>query len=91
MGNDLGVFMAIELSKDAEKYLLGSVKRFLSEELDEEIGDLKAGRVLAFMLKEVGPSVYNQAMADAQGWMKEKVEELGDARYEPEFDFWKRK
>lgn len=91
MGNDLGVFMAIELSKDTEKYLLGSVKRFFSEELDEEIGDLKAGRVLGFMLREVGPSVYNQAMADAQSWMKEKVEELGDARYEPEFDFWKRK
>ena len=83
--------MAIALSKDTEKYLLGSVKRFFSEELDEEIGDLKAQRVLAFMLKEVGPSVYNQAMADAQGWMKEKVEELGDARYDPEFDFLKRK
>lgn len=83
--------MTIELHKDAEAYLLGSIKRFFAEELEEDIGDLKAMRVLDFCLREIGPSVYNQAIADAQSFMQEKVSDLGGVRFEPEFDFWKKR
>lgn len=83
--------MAITLETEARGYLLGSIKRFFEEELDESIGDLKAARVLEFALKEIGPSVYNQAMADAKDWFQEKAVELGDARYQAEFDFWKKR
>lgn len=83
--------MAIKLEKDAEAYLLGSIKRFFAEELDEDIGDLKAMRVLEFCVSEVGPSVYNQAVADAQAFFAEKVSDLGAVRYEPEFDYWKKR
>lgn len=81
--------MAIKLEKDTEQYLTDSIKRFFSEELDDDIGDLKALRVLDFFLREVGPSVYNQAIADAQSFFQEKTADLGGVRYEPEFDFWK--
>ena len=83
--------MSITLEPATRDYLLGSSKRFFEEELDEPIGDLKAGRVLEFALKEIGPSVYNQAMADAKDWFQEKAAELGDARYQAEFDFWKKR
>ncbi|TBR26187.1 DUF2164 domain-containing protein [bacterium] len=82
--------MAIQLQKDAEKQALGSIKRFFSEELDEDIGDLKARLVLDFFLKEVSPTVYNQAMKDAQAYFMEKASELGDVRHEVEFDYWKK-
>lgn len=82
--------MAIQLEKDAEKRALGSIKRFFSEELDEDVGDLKARLVLDFFLKEVSPTVYNQAMKDAQAYFQDKTAELGDVRHEPEFDYWKR-
>lgn len=82
--------MAIKLEKDTEAYLLGSIKRFFAEELDEEIGDLKAMRVLEFCVREVAPSVYNQAIADAQAFVEEKIADLGGVRYEPEFDYWKK-
>lgn len=81
--------MAIKLAPDVESYLLGSIKRFFSEELEDDIGDLKAARVLDFCLREVSPSVYNQAIADAQSYMEEKANDLGGVRFEPEFDFWK--
>jgi len=82
--------MAIKLPKDAEKYLLGSIKRFAAEQLDAEIGDLKAALFLEFCVREIGPSIYNQAMVDAQGYMQEKAADLVGARYEAEFAYWKK-
>ncbi len=81
--------MPIKLPKDAQTYLLGSIKRFFAEHLDEDIGDLKAATVLEFVVREIGPSIYNQAIADAQAYLQDRVADLGGARYEAEFDFWK--
>ncbi len=58
--------MAIVFDERTEQYLLGSIRRFFSEDLDEDIGDLKARAVLDFFVGELGPSVYNQAILDAQ-------------------------
>lgn len=82
--------MAIELQKDAEKHVLGSIRKFFAEDLEEDIGDLKARLVLDFFLKELSPTVYNQAMKDAQAYFQDKTSELGDVRHEPEFDYWKK-
>ena len=82
--------MTIKLQKDTEKYLLGSIKRFVEEHMDTEIGDLKASLFLEFCVREIGPSIYNQAIADAQSYLQEKAADLGGARYEAEFDYWKR-
>lgn len=83
--------MPIQLKKDAEKRLTASIQRFFKEELDEDIGDLKARLVLDFFLKEAAPSVYNQAMQDAQAYLLERAGELGDVRHEVEFDYWKKR
>lgn len=81
--------MAIHLEPDTERYLIESIKRFFAEELDEDIGDLKAGLVLDYFVREIGPSVYNQAIADAQATLEQNVADLSGTRYQPEFDFWK--
>jgi uncharacterized protein (DUF2164 family) len=81
----------MKLEKSVHAYLIGSIRRFFSEHLDEEIGDLKAERVLEFCVKEIGPSVYNQAIADARAYFQKATSDLGDIRYEAEFDFWKKK
>ena len=82
--------MAIKLQKDTEKYLVGSIKRFFVEEMDADIGDLKAARVLEFLVREIGPSIYNQAIADAQAYFQEKAADLTGSRFEAEFDYWKK-
>ena len=79
----------MKLEKDTEEYLLGSIKRFFAEEMEEGIGDLKAMLVLDFCVREIGPSIYNQAIADAQAYFEEKTSDLSGVRYEPEFDYWK--
>jgi uncharacterized protein (DUF2164 family) len=82
--------MSIKLQKDTEKYLLGSIKRFVAENMDAEIGDLKAGLLLEFCVREIGPSIYNQAIANAQRYLQEKSADLAGSLYEAEFDYWKR-
>ncbi len=57
--------MAIVFDERTEEYLLGSIRRFFAENLDDDIGDLKARSVLDFFVRELGPSVYNQAILDA--------------------------
>jgi uncharacterized protein (DUF2164 family) len=81
--------MALKLEDETEKRLVASIKRFFQEELDETIGDLKALRVLDFCLREVAPSVYNQAIADAQAYFTDRVADLAGSRYEAEFDYWR--
>ncbi len=83
--------MTLKLADETEKRLLASVRRFFEEELDEPIGELKAMRVLDFFIREVAPSVYNQAIADAQAYFTEHVADLSEARYEAEFDYWRKK
>lgn len=51
----------------------------------EEIGDLKAGLFFDFILTELGPTIYNQAIADAQAFLEERVADLGGACAQTEF------
>jgi len=81
--------MTVTLDAQTEEYLLSSIRRFFADELDDDIGDLKARSVLDFFIREVGPSVYNQAIADAQATISVAVVDLAGSRYEPEFDYWK--
>ena len=80
--------MPITLPPDTTKQLLVSIKRYLSEQLDEEAGDLKATMFLEFCLKEIGPSVYNRAIADAQAFFQERIGDLEGVCFETEFTYW---
>ena len=80
--------MAIEIRKETRGELIDSLKRFFDQELDQEIGDLKAELVLQFFLEEIGPTVYNKAIADAQAYFHGKVEDLEGTCYEPEQGYW---
>jgi len=83
--------MTIKLEQQTEDYLLKSIRQFFTEELEDEIGDLKARSVLEFCLREICPSVYNQAITDAQETLQTAVLDLAGVRYEPEFDYWKKR
>jgi uncharacterized protein (DUF2164 family) len=82
--------VSIEVSKDNRKLLISSIKQYFSEFLDQDIGDLKAALLLDFVLKEVGPAIYNGAVADVQARMQEFVGEIDGTCFEPESTFWKR-
>jgi len=80
--------MAITLSPEKTKRLIASIQRYATANLDEEIGDLKAGLLLEFVLKEIGPVIYNQAIADAQSHFTGCVADLEGVCHEEEFGYW---
>jgi uncharacterized protein (DUF2164 family) len=82
--------MTLTLTDDATKQSIASIKRYFDEALDQDIGDLKAALVLEFFLKEIAPSVYNSAIADAQTFLRDRVADLDGACAAPEFAYWDR-
>jgi uncharacterized protein (DUF2164 family) len=80
--------MAITLSPDVTKQLLASIKRYVAEKLDQDIGDLKARMLLDYFLKEIAPTVYNRAITDAQAYFQGRVADLDGVCFEKEFGYW---
>jgi uncharacterized protein (DUF2164 family) len=80
--------MTIVLSDAARKQSIASIRRYFGEELEQEIGDLKAGLLLEFIVKEIGPSIYNSAIGDAQTYLRDRVADLEAACSAPEFAYW---
>ena len=76
---------SIVLSDQARKQAVAALQQYFAENLDEPIGDLKAGLLLDFILSELGPSVYNQAIADARAFFEERTSDLGAICYHDEF------
>jgi uncharacterized protein (DUF2164 family) len=79
--------VAIRLSSEKRKRAITSIKRYFAEN-GEDIGDLKAELFLDFWLREIAPTVYNRAIADAQGYVIGRVEELDGTCHEEEFGYW---
>lgn len=77
--------MAIGLPEDTRKELVILIKDHFATEHDQEIGDLRASFFLDFVLEVIGPSVYNQAIKDAQAKLHLAVTDLDLTLHEPEF------
>ena len=80
--------MPIALAPDARLQALASIKRYFLEQWEQEVGDLKAGLLLDYVLLEIGPAVYNRAIADAQVYLRDRVADLEGACHEKEFAYW---
>ena len=83
--------MPLTLPDDARKQAIASLRRYFDEELDQDMGDLKADMILDFILAEIAPTVYNLAIQDAQRLMQECVTEMDAALYAEEFAHFDRK
>lgn len=75
---------------EARTRAVASLRRYVAEELDQEIGDLKADLFLRYVLEEVGPTIYNQAIADARRFFEERTADLEGVCYQDEFPYWGR-
>lgn len=82
--------MTIELNKDARQVAIQSIERYFREHMDEPIGNVAAAGLLGFMLEEIGPAIYNQAVADVQERLQARVSEVDLEVHEEEFSYWKR-
>ncbi|MEO8079243.1 MAG: DUF2164 domain-containing protein [Caldimonas sp.] len=81
--------MSVELDKDVRQQAIASIERYFRENMEERIGNIAAGGLLAFFLEEVAPSVYNRAVADVQERLQMRVGELDIEIHEDEFGYWR--
>ena len=80
--------MSIHYPDEARKQAIASIKRYFDEVLEDDIGDLKAELMLDYILKEIAPTVYNQAIEDAQKHLQERVTDMDSSLFAAEFAYW---
>ena len=82
--------MSIELAKEARAQAVASIERWFRENRDERIGNIQAAALLNYFLEEIGPSIYNRAIADAQDRLQARVGELDIECHADEFGYWRK-
>ena len=80
--------MKIELSKQVRADAITSIQRYFQENMPEPIGNMAAGLLLNYFVEEIGPTIYNQAIADAQARIMQRLSDLEGELYVPEFQYW---
>lgn len=82
--------MTIEIPQAAREQLLSSLQRYFTENMEAPIGTLAGNALIGFFVEELGPLIYNQAVADVQTRLQARVMELDLEVYEEPFQYWKK-
>lgn len=82
--------MTIELTKEDKQKAIESIQKYFEANMDEPIGNIAAVALLGFLLEEIGPSIYNKGVADAQERIQMRLNELEYEVHEDEFQFWRK-
>lgn len=83
--------MAINLRPDARDEAIASLRDYAERELEVTLGNLAADALLDFIVEEIGPSIYNQAIADVQERVQARLSEIDVELHEQEFAYWGRR
>lgn len=82
--------MTIEIPKEARAQAIASIERWFQDHRDERIGNVTAGALLGYFLEEIGPLVYNRAVADVQERLQARIAEIDIEIHEDEFQYWRK-
>lgn len=82
--------MSIELDKQDRQQAIESIQRYFSENMEEPIGNITAGALLGFFLEEIGPCIYNKAVADARERMQSRLDDIEFEVQEAVFTYWRK-
>lgn len=73
--------MLLKIPRAQKMQIINMVQQYFHEERDEEISDLAAEFLMDFMIKQIGPLIYNQAIEDAQSILSQKMVSLEEDVY----------
>ncbi|WP_242143438.1 MULTISPECIES: DUF2164 domain-containing protein [unclassified Bacillus cereus group] len=73
--------MNVKISNERKDQLVANIQRFFEEEDLEEIGRFQAERLIAEMVKLIGPYAYNQGIEDARRLIVDKVTNIEEDLY----------
>ncbi len=80
--------MSITIPKEAREQAIASIERYFRENMEEKIGNIAAGALLGFFLDEIGPLIYNRAVADVQEHLLTRVQDVDIEVHEDAFQYW---
>ena len=66
----------IELTPERRARLVRLLQDYFAENFDDDLSEFRASGLLDFVLQEVGPSVYNQAVRDTYAYVQERLADL---------------
>ncbi len=69
----------IVLSKEERAAIGEALRRYLREELEQEISGLQADLFVDFLSEKIGPVFYNRGLMDAEAALVKKMDDLSDA------------
>jgi uncharacterized protein (DUF2164 family) len=84
------LIMPIELPKELHQQAVASIERYFEANMEEKIGNIAASGLLGLFLEEIGPVIYNRAVADVQERLQQRVAELDIEVHEEEFQYWRK-
>lgn len=68
----------IRLTKEQREDFIASLQYYFLREHDEELGHLGAELLLRFILRELGPDIYNQGVQDATRWLMRRIDDIAE-------------
>lgn len=79
--------MAVELPKDQRREAIATIVHYFRASREEDIGLIAAGGLLDCFLENIGPSIYNKAVADVLKRMQGHISAIDIDFHEEEFPF----
>ena len=70
-----------KLAPERKRKIIEELQYFFEEEFEEELSSLQAELLLGFVLEQIGPTVYHQAIQDARIFFQERVDDLEAVLY----------
>ncbi len=80
--------MELKFSKDDRKQIIGSIQRYYEECMEGSIGNIAADGLLMYFVEEIGPLIYNKAVADVQQNLQQRLSEIDVEVHEEAFTYW---
>jgi uncharacterized protein (DUF2164 family) len=71
----------LKLPREEKDVIVRNVQAYFEEERSETIGALGAEQFIDFMIKELGPHIYNKAIADVRAVIQERNNQMDDELY----------
>jgi uncharacterized protein (DUF2164 family) len=68
----------IKFSREETKAIVDEIRDYFRNELDQDIGSIPAEMLMMFFADKMGAYFYNRGVYDAQGLVRERMDNLTD-------------
>lgn len=73
--------VVLKVPKDHKTLLVGRIQSYFDTEFSQSVGNLAAENLLDFMLKQLSPVIYNQAIRDARVVITQQMDRIEEDLY----------